>query len=236
MNEFPNSIEVTKQQIDLSDFTDVEKEYFINFRDSLIDVYNSAQKDRVVVSLSGISGTGKSVAAAIVAELMKGLELKFVFYSVGLDAFHYSNSYLEELELRPVKGRYDTCDLEKLQRKLEAFNMGEVVTFPTYSREIHDPVGEEIDIKEGKAMLLIEGLWFLRDDEAWSKLRAQFYINIEIDGRSADTKTNVLKRHVRGGRSPEEAERFYEASDSLNTAEILKKSVEGDVVLPYYRF
>lgn len=233
--KFPTEINVTGQKVDISDLTKAQKEYLVRFKDRLIEVYGEVGKDRVVISLSGISGTTKTSTAEIIKALFASEDKDFEFYIAGLDAFHFTNDYLEEKQLKKVKGRFDTYDIASLKRTLAEFKRGEATIFPKYSREIHNPVEGGFCTTDGGALLLIEGLWFLRDDQAWEDVREHIDYNFLIEADESVTKAATVARHVKGGRSQKEAEDFYEASDHQNTLEILKNSVKADEVIPYYK-
>jgi pantothenate kinase len=240
MHNFPTSITVTDQVIDISMLSETQKAYYENLAKKIIEKYSSLHQDRILMTLSGPSGTGKSVIAEILRLLISEMKPDFSFYAAGLDAFHYPNSYLEKTKdahsvfLKSVKGRYDTYDTKLLLEKLSSFKKGEIVTFPKYSRELHEPVQDSLKISEQKALLFIEGLWFLRNDEVWEAVRKHSSYNFSITANEDVIKSNTIKRHIAGSRSPLEAKLFYEKSDHENFEEIMRHRVKEDEVLEYF--
>lgn len=230
----PDAISVTEQTIDISWLSDAQKQYFIAVSEKLKNDYLARGKGRQVVCLSGPPGAGKSVITAILEHVYTN-ETEFIFKNVGLDAFHFPNAVLEERRLREVKGRYDTYNIEQLQAKLEAFTAGAAVSFPTYSRQLHEPVPDSIEVTGENVLLLLEGQWLLRNEPAWANLRTLCDYQLFVAGPIETMRENVIKRHIRGGRTEKDAARFYEESDRKNTLAVLHESVKPDEQLVFYK-
>jgi len=233
--ELPKKVTVTEQDIDISWLTEKQKMYYKNLAERLIELYGKFGKARVVFSISGPSGSGKSVTLAILAQIIKNDVCDFALYTVGLDAFHYPNKHLSEKNLRDVKGRFDTYDVEKLKEKLHDFVSGNEVRLPIYSRKLHEPVEDKVIVDERRVLLLIEGLWFLRNDDVWKNMRKYLSYNFFVSGNETEMRTNTIKRHVAGGRSAENAEKFFDISDYKNTQEILTNSIQPDERIEYFK-
>lgn len=231
--EFPQKVIVTDQEIDLTHVTDVQKNHFIDFAKRIQQMYLLNREDRYVVSVSGPSGSGKSVLSAILAELLKE-ETDFSFYSADLDALHFPNDYLKEHGLLNVKGRYDTYDTESLCDLLRSFTEGKNIHFPRYSRESHEPDPNGPYINSKRAVLFLAGLWFQRNDNSWGTVREYIDYTFSIEGSTGQFQKNTIKRHMRGGRTKENAESFYDNSDLKNAQEISKNSIPSDEVVPYF--
>lgn len=231
---FPSSVIVTDQEIDLSNVSAKQAEYFFDLKNQITEIYEKCRKDRAIITFTGVSGVGKSVTVAILKALFDQGNHDFVTECSGIDAFTYTNEYLAEHNLHNVKGRFDTYDTDELNKVLLRFIHGHKVSFPRYSRKIHAPVQDGFVVSAQRALLLFEGLWLLRDENDWGYFRNYFTHNFLISGNEDSTRENTISRHVQGGRSEEDAQAFYESSDHKNTLEVLKNSVEPDETILYY--
>lgn len=236
----PKTINVTEQQIDISALTDTQKDFYIDLFKEVTRVYQSKGKVRVIVGVAGPAGSGKSVIATIFHEIAKQRPLPFRFESVGIDAFHYPNDFLtsnivDDEPLKNHKGRFDTYDVEKLTNTLTHFSLGHECTLPTYSRKIHDPVENVTRLKKGEpALLLIEGLWLLYDKNGWDKVGKLLDFSIFIEADKDKVRQGVLNRHVRGGRTVEDAAEYYEANEAVNFDLIMKTKNKANKIIPSF--
>lgn len=236
----PKTINVTEQDIDISSLTDSQKEFYVDLFKEIVRLYQSKKKPRVIVGIAGPAGAGKSVIAAIFDEIAKQRPLPFKIETIGIDAFHYSNDFLlvntiDDEPLKNHKGRFDTYDVAKLAEALKRFSLGYGVSLPTYSRKTHDPIDDAINIKKGEATLLIvEGLWLLYDKNDWEKVGKLLDYSIFVEADKEKVREGVLARHVRGGRTPEDASSYYEKNEAKNFDIIMKTKIRASKIIPSY--
>jgi pantothenate kinase len=121
-----------------------------------------------------------------------------------------------------------------LAKDLNAFASGENVTFPAYSRKLHDPVPNSIRVEAKAALLMVEGLWLLSDKGGWEQVRPLLDFCYFIDSDKERTKQAVIKRHMAGGRTYEDAARHYEEVDGRNSDLTLQTRHKADKVIPPY--
>jgi putative kinase len=207
---FPAKVVVTDHVIDTSTLAPETQQAFIGLFRHAVALYETAEMPRYVLGLAGPTGSGKSVIAALFEAFASQLMLPFRFVTVGIDAFHFTNAYLlahtvDGAVMKSFKGRYDTYDVAKLARTLSAFRAGQDVSFPVYSRAAHDPVEDVIAVPEPNVLLLLEGLWLLHDSQQWSAIRRLLDHSIFIEASKDKVRPAVIKRHVEGGRSSENA-------------------------------
>jgi len=231
----PSSIKITGQDIDISSLTKIQYDYYLKLSEKITSLYTKEGKDRLVIGLSGPAGAGKSVVTELLTHIFNQKQVPFEYINIGLDAFHFTNTELDEKQLRGVKGRYDTYDLTKLNEKLHTFTEGEKVTFPIYSRETHNPAPDSISVTADKAIILLEGQWLLRNTPEWENIRNLCSYQFSISGPNESLKENVIKRHIAGGKKQSEAETFYQESDLVNTEEIERNSIKANETLLFYR-
>lgn len=231
---------VTEQTIDIAGFTDKQKVFYLNLFGKTVTVFNDSKKSRVIIGIAGPTGAGKSVVAVLFKELAKQSALPFAFESITIDAYHYPNSYLyshlsEGAPLKQVKGRFDTYDVPALIKDLQAFAAGETVSFPAYSRKLHDPVKNSILVEAKATLLLVEGLWLLSEIGGWENVRPHLDYCYFIDSDKERTRQAVIKRHMTGGRTFEDASKYYDAVDGKNSDLTLQtRHYANEVIPPYY--
>lgn len=236
---FPKTVNVTDQEIDISAFSERQKQFYIGLFKEIVSIYQSKQKPRMIVGMAGPAGAGKSVIAAIFKELAKQVALPFCFETIGIDAFHHTNNFLVAKmsggePLKNHKGRFDTYNVEKLATALKEFSDGEAVSLPKYSRKIHDPVENVIMVNKQNALLLVEGLWVLYEQNGWEKVGKLLDHSIFIDASRDEIKDGVIARHMRGGRTSEDALEYYESNEAKNFDLITATKDNADSIIPAY--
>jgi putative kinase len=207
----------------------------------VIELYQAAGTPRYVVGLVGPTGSGKSVIASLFGHFASELRLPFRFASVGIDAYHFTNEYLnahtvDGAVMKRFKGRYDTYDVARLASALLGFRAGRNVRFPVYSRAAHDPVEDAIDVAEENVLLLLEGLWLLHESPEWSRIRPLIDRSIFIEASKDAVRAAVIKRHVEGGRSVDNASRYYDRVDANNFDLVMQTKGRADEIVPSYFF
>jgi hypothetical protein len=237
---FPATLTVTGQTIDISGFHRAQKDFYLNLFWETVEIYRAAKKPRGIIGFAGPTGAGKSVVTVLFKELAKQAGLPFAIECVTIDAYHYPNSYLlahdsEGVPLKQVKGRFDTYEVAALAGDLQAFAAGGSVAFPEYSRTLHDPVPNRILVAAPAALLLLEGLWLLFDQGGWAAIKPRLDFCYFIDSDKERTRSAVIKRHMAGGRTREDAARHYEAVDGHNSDLTLQtRPLASKVIPPYY--
>lgn len=239
---FPASLNVTEQSIDISMLTENQKQYYINLLKEIIEIYTNKQKSKTVIGFAGPSGAGKSVTVQILKELAKQIPLSFKIETMCIDAYSYTNSFLfsnfdNGKPLKDYKGRYDTYDVAKLVSDLQNFSKGEKVSIPIYSRKIHDPIENFTTIHDDNVLLLVEGLWLLHEKNNWGEIKDfldfSFFVSVDKD----KSRELTIKRHSLGGRSIEVSSLYYDTVDSKNFDLIMETKDEADkIIQPYYYF
>ena len=211
----------------------------------LTEIQRAAAR-RILVFLAAPPATGKSTLLQFLEELARTHNELPQVQTLGMDGFHYPNSYLAshtilrdgaEIPLKNIKGAPETFDVAYLAEKLVAAKEG-ATPFPVYDRRIHDPRPDAL--KVDAAILLIEGNWLLLDEEPWRELRALADYTLRIDVSSALLRDRLIARKVQGGLSEAEARAFYEASDAVNVLrfaahagaadEVWRMEADGDFV------
>ncbi len=118
---------------------------------------------RVVAFLCAPPGTGKTTLACMLEALSRERAGVCGIQVASLDGFHLHQSELESrwacvegrrTRLADVKGTLETFDLDGLLAKLEELRAGGPVSWPAYSRCIHDVVELAEALDDGHVLLL----------------------------------------------------------------------------------
>ncbi len=213
---------------------DTVENLFFPFLRKLTEMHRESQK-RIVVFLAAPPAVGKTTLSLFLESLSRSSDDLEDVKAIGLDGFHYHADYLashttfrdgEEVEMTKVKGCPETFDAEKLERTLARIHT-EDIKWPIYFRNIHDVV-EDGDVVTGNIVLL-EGNWLLLKDERWAAIRKYADYAVMIQAEESMLKERLINRKMQGGTNREDAEAFYEYSDSRNVTRTLQDSVNWDV-------
>ena len=189
------------------------------------------QKDeRLVVFIAAPPAVGKTTLSQFLEYLSKEEKELTEIEAIGLDGFHYHSDYInshdavifgEIVPMKQVKGCPETYDTEKLRQKLE-FIKTEDILWPIYDRNFHDVVEDQIKVT--KDIILIEGNWLLLNEEPWKSMQQFADYRILILAEEEMLKERLISRKEKGGLSREQAEKWYQNSDSKNVKRVLNHS------------
>lgn len=193
---------------------------------------------RMVLFLAAPPGTGKTTLALFLAALAKQMPEMPRVQALGMDGFHYPNSYLEshaivedgEAKLLVArKGAPFTFDVDALGAAFADVRGANPKPWPEYSRKIHDVVPAAIDI-EGD-ILVIEGNYLLLDEPRWRDLSRMADQTVFLSASRDMLEGRLVGRKVAGGMNKSQAQAWYKASDGLNVELVLSSRVPSDVEL-----
>ncbi|MCU1644269.1 MAG: nucleoside/nucleotide kinase family protein [Nocardia sp.] len=191
---------------------------------------------RFVLGIAGPPGAGKSTLARGIRDelnLAAGAALAEV---APMDGFHLTNAQLIALGELGRKGEPDTFDAGAyvdLLRTLRSAPLGSLVPWPTYSREIHEPVPGGV-VFDQQSIVITEGNYLLLDDDispGWSAVRPLLDETWYLDVPRPIIEQRLLRRHIRGGRTPEAAKTKVAQSDLLNARLVEGTRLRADLVL-----
>lgn len=233
---FPLNVVVTDQKVSCAEISDAQRSFVIDLTRRILGDFKLSGKRRIVFGIAGPSGSGKSLLSVLIREIGRTINPEVDIEPISIDAFHFTNDQLrsttvEGKGLASVKGRYDTYDVSTIIDRLNAFNRGETVSFPEYSRKLHEPIEDVITVNERSTIIIFEGLWLLREDEGWRKVREQIEMTFYLDDVAEESRTHTVARHILGGRTPEDAGRHYEECDAKNRELVLQTKMQADEIL-----
>ena len=177
---------------------------------SLLD----GERPRTLIGIVGKPGAGKST---VVEEISKKFGSKLVSI-IPMDGFHLSNEELISLGRRDRKGAPDTFDVESFTSLIKRVKSDSNVDhkFPIFYREIEASIADEGMVPKESKVVVIEGNYLFSEDHNWSQvyplLNHTWFIEIKDEVRLE----RLIARHIRFGKTPEEAAAWSQGSDETN--------------------
>ena len=184
---------------------------------------------RVIIGLVGKPGAGKSTLSSY---LIKKLP-KDTTALIPMDGYHLSNAQLAWLGRRDRKGAPDTFDsygyADLLQRIKENHNQD--IYFPIFHRGIEESIAAEGVIHPDTSLVLTEGNYLLLGDAGWNRvaptLTECWFVDVDDDRRMA----RLVARHIKFGKSSEEAHAWAHGTDQHNADLIETTKMKADVIV-----
>lgn len=192
-----------------------------------VNLYKEKNK-RLIIAIAACPGSGKSTLVLYLEHLFSTMDFDCTLQSVGMDGFHYPNAYLQKQNLIQEKGSRNTFDVEKLKNKIIETKQQDCF-WPTYSRQIHDVLENQIYVNSD--IILLEGNYLLLEEEPWNQLHALYDDSIFLHVPIEELKPRLIQRKIRGGYSIEEATQFYEQSDQINVEYVLDHRIQENILI-----
>lgn len=184
--------------------------------------------ERRILGITGPPGSGKStLASAIVAELGHDA------IAVPMDGYHLTNQELKRLGRRDRKGApstFDPAGYVALLARLKA-QSDNVVYAPEFRRELEEAVAGAIAIPRQIPLVVTEGNYLLLDRSPWSAIRTLIDEVWYLETDDLDRIERLIDRHIRFGKSPDDARAWVTRSDEANTRAITPTSRRADVIV-----
>ena len=206
---------------------------FLPFLRNLNNIYGQVGR-KVIAYLVAPPATGKSTIVQFLEKLSNENADLTPICALGMDGFHYSSSYMDAhfaiingstIPMKSIKGAPETFNIDHMQEKIREAKLEET-DWPIYDRNIHDVVEDAISVE--KEIILIEGNYLLLKDPKWTNIRALADYSVFIKADPEMLKNRLIGRKIRGGKTQNEAEHFYEVSDGKNVELVLNNSAEAD--------
>lgn len=181
----------------------------------------SQGSQRVVLGIVGLPGAGKSTLTSWLQQQFGDAVALF-----PMDAFHLSNLQLRRLARLERKGAADTFDVEgyiaNLQRIKSAFSQS-TVYLPAFHREIEESIAAEIAIRPEVKLVITEGNYLLLQQYGWGAVQKLLDECWFIEVNEQQRLQQLLQRHMKFGRTEQEAEVWIAQTDAPN-AELIAKT------------
>lgn len=190
--------------------------------DDAVALVPSIAGGRAVLGLAGAPASGKSTLARRLVDGVNGRLGPDTAVQVPMDGFHLSTAQLDRLGLRGRKGAPDTFDvdgyLHLLRRLREAGDRP--VYAPDFDRHLDEPVAAGIVVPPTTRLIVTEGNYLADDAPGWADVRSLldelWYVRTPRPLR----ERRLLRRHVRGGRTVQQARDFIRSSERPNARRV----------------
>lgn len=197
------------------------------------DVVN--RDSRYVVGIAGPPGAGKSTLAVLLRDAINQESGRKLAEIAPMDGYHFPNATLEAQRKMARKGEPDTFDVIGFVRQLTLLSgaaNAEVVPWPTYDREKHDPVSGVLVFDNDTRIAITEGNYLLLDNQdGWSAVQKLLDEAWYLDASTDVIKERLLARQLASGKAMPEALAKVTGSDLRNAALVASGRDRADLVL-----
>lgn len=192
--------------------------------------------ERQILGITGAPGAGKSLLAERLVERL-GPELAVL---VPMDGFHFANEVLHRLGRHARKGAHDTFDAwgyVALMRRIhdqpaaQAEGREDIIYAPRFRRDLEEPIGSAIAVKPEVPLIVTEGNYLLHDRAPWPQMLDLVDETWFLAPTEEQRLEQLIARHERFGRSPDEARERSLGSDQVNAELILSTAEAADLVV-----
>jgi pantothenate kinase len=172
------------------------------------------QSTRSLIGIVGKPGAGKSTVVEQIENHFRSNEVSII----PMDGFHLSNEELIALGRRERKGAPDTFDVKGFTSLLKEVKLNHQADhkFPIFHREIEASIEDEGLIPKESKVIVVEGNYLFSTEHNWDGvfplLDHTWFIEIDDEVRIE----RLIARHIRYGKTPEEAENWSRGSDEAN--------------------
>jgi pantothenate kinase len=212
------------------------------FLSNIIELQRLAGR-RMVVGIAGTPGSGKSVFAAQIAWMAtKNVLPKINVAALPMDGFHLPDAVLAErflqledgrhIRMNQCKGAPETFDAAMLREHLTRLKqIPTTMTWPGYDRVLHKPVSHALHVHESVNLVLVEGSYLFMDREPYAGLAEMFDLRIYIEAPPASVVTNLMNRHMEGGKTVGQAKDWVKHVDLPNARLVEETKPKADVLI-----
>jgi len=188
----------------------------------------AASRQRSILGITGAPGSGKgTVAQAVLSALGTSAVV------VPMDGFHLAGAELDRLGLSGRKGAPETFDAAgyvALLRRLREPD-GEMVYAPEFHRDVEESYAGAIGVAPDVSLVITEGNYLLLGQGPWSKVRDLLDEAWFMAPNEELRVARLVERHVRYGKTPEQAREWVRRSDERNAALVSPTRTRADIVI-----
>ncbi|KAF2204253.1 P-loop containing nucleoside triphosphate hydrolase protein [Delitschia confertaspora ATCC 74209] len=206
---------------------------------------------RLLIAVSGIPGSGKTILAAIVTKCLNERHAQQspgtsnsspLAAFVPMDGYHLSRKQLDAMPdpvfahaRRGAAFTFDGDSFLTLVKKLREPLCPETNTLyaPSFDHSIKDPVEDDIAIPPSVRIILFEGNYLSLNKSPWKDAAELMDESWFVEVNFHVARNRLVYRHVKAGiaKDEEEAGKRADENDLVNGKEILENRLEVDEVV-----
>jgi pantothenate kinase len=203
----------------------------------------TAHTDRLLLGVTGPPGAGKSALAAALVSAYQATQGRAggggdaggggagAAVAVGMDGFHLPQAELVRRGLADVKGAPQTFDAVAFVALLRRLRVpGATVRAPAFDRVLEEPVPDAVTVTPAHRLVVVEGNYLLLDGP-WAPVRGLLDEVWHLALPPCARVPGLVDRHVRHGRTPEQAREWVHRSDEANAALVESAAGRADAVV-----
>lgn len=162
-----------------------------------------ARKDRVLIALAGMPGSGKTTTATAVAQILG--QCSILATVISMDGFHYTRAYLDSFpnkeEAHARRGAPFTFDSKRIVEFVRSLSDGtrREIKAPTFDHAIKDPVEDGLIVNADTEIIILEGNYMLLNTEPWNEIAKLVDEKWIVDVDPAIARERLAKRHLEAG-------------------------------------
>jgi len=205
------------------------------------------------IGIAGGPGSGKSTLSSAIAERINDITKSPTAIVIPMDGFHFSRAQLKDIShnsdgkttydsLLSRRGAQWTFDASALVNSFQQAKSNKAAIFPTYSRQLSDPVPGGVVLQPFHKIVICEGNYLLNYNEAiWCKLKDIFDEKWFIQCSDVNALRNrLIFRHLETwtdektrmwGAGVEGAARKAESNDIINAQFIDSHKIFADRII-----
>ena len=180
---------------------------------------------RVLIGIVGAPGAGKSHLSGELHKQLPTTNPTLKFSVVPMDGYHLSNQELENLQRRDRKGAPDTFDSHGFASLVQRISTDTTnkIYYPIFHREIEESIAAEGVVEPETQLVIIEGNYLLLETDGWKEIKNHLTQTWFIDVPQELRHERLINRHIKFGKSPDDARDWSLGSDERN-ADIIRAS------------
>lgn len=201
-----------------------------------IDRLAAASDGRVVVSVAGVPGSGKTTVATEVVAQLNARGIKAV--ALTMDGFHLYRHQLTTEEMVRRRGAPFTFDQPRFVATVAllkpAYRVKPVLA-PSFDHSVKDPVEDDVKIEPDVKVVVVEGNYTSLTDDGWSDIGdivdELWFVATPLEV----AQQRLVARHLLLGvaATVEEAQQRASGSDYDNLVYLLNRLRAPDVVITH---